>query len=584
VPASAYSGSYRRKLAGLRSGPPQLCAHCQRRRATTLDHDPPLGMHVHRPDTTCCRLIPSCEECNRRGGAMVANGTWRPTLSLAGLEPVPERDGLAAGHRRWRVPWLRDLRDVPADATWPRLMTVPHPAAVGSLGPEFIAAAEDRSGRPLRWWQRLVAVRLLEVDADERLVWDAAIVSTARQVGKSWLLRELCFWRMHQSERFGEPQDVLHTGKDLAICLEVQRPARLWAKARKGDYRVREANGQVEIERLQDGSRWMLRAKEGVYGYSVALGVVDEAWRVRASAVDEGLTPTMAEREQPQLLLFSTAHRKATALVLDRRRVALDQLETGDGELLIEWSAPQGSVPEDRQAWRLASPHWTPQRERLIAKAHEKMLAGEADDPDEPDPVESFRAQWLNQWPRRRAEPSGPTEPLLPDGAWGELATAAPDAVGPVWLAVEDDYGLGAAVAAVRRTADGRLELDGWLRGDWNSAIADVQALAGVLTVRRLLVGASLAANVPAGLRTITEPRTGAAVRPGLSLLRDLVMSGGVVHDVTTRDLDETLAVASVRETQSGLLLLSRGPTHLVRAAVWALQAAHRPAVVPAIR
>ena len=57
-----------------------------------------------------------------------------------------------------------------------------------------------------------------------------------------------------------EPQDVLHTGKDLAVCKEVQRPARVWAKARDGIYKVREVNGQESIQFLADGSRWMLRA------------------------------------------------------------------------------------------------------------------------------------------------------------------------------------------------------------------------------------------------------------------------------------------------------------------------------------
>src|SRR4029077_1492523 len=106
-----------------------------------------------------------------------------------------------------------------------------------------------------------------EVDAAGVLVWEAALVSTARQVGKSWLLRDLALWRIGQRDRFGEPQDVLHTGKDLGICKEVQRPARVWAKGQRDDYKVREANGEVEIERLADGSRWMLRAKEAVYGY-----------------------------------------------------------------------------------------------------------------------------------------------------------------------------------------------------------------------------------------------------------------------------------------------------------------------------
>ena len=64
-------------------------------------------------------------------------------------------------------------------------------------------------------------------------------------------------------------------------------------------------NGQEEIEVLADGSRWMLRAKEATYGYSVSCGAADEAWKVRESSIEEGLTPTMAERSQPQLLLVS---------------------------------------------------------------------------------------------------------------------------------------------------------------------------------------------------------------------------------------------------------------------------------------
>jgi hypothetical protein len=462
-------------------------------------------------------------------------------------------------------------------------MTVPHPAAVGSLGPELVAFAEARSGRPLRWWQQLVCARLLEVDADGRLVWEAAVLSTARQVGKSWLLRELALWRIHQGDRFGEPQDVLHTGKDLAVCKEVQRPARIWAKARTGIYRVREVNGQEEIELLADGSRWMLRAKEAVYGYSVSLGVVDEGWKVRASSVDEGLTPTMAEREQPQLVLTSTAHRKATALMLGRRLAALAVLEDCDGDLLIEWSAPRDAPVEDRDAWRLASPHWGPRRDRLISKRHDAMLAGEIEDPEEPDPEQSFRAQWLNQWPSKPADPGGPSEPLLAPGVWSGLTVVDLQATGPIWVALEDDYGLGAAVACCRRLDDGRLEVDGWLRGDWDSAILDVQALAVGHTIRRLLVGASLMDRVPAGLRAIADPRGSTETRTGLALLRDLAVNGQLAHDQTTVDLDSTLALATVKEGPAGLQLFAKGPTHLVRATVWAVAAAHRPAANPAV-
>lgn len=143
---------------------------------------------------------------------------------------------------------------------------------------------------------------------------------------------------------------------------------------------------------------------------------------------------------------------------------------------------------------------------------------------------------------------------------------------------------MGAAVGCVRRTDDDRLEVDGWLRGDWDSAVADVQRLAELHTVRRVLVGASMIDRVPSGLRAGAEARAGVATRAGLALFRDLALGGHLVHDVTTGELDETIAITVVREAPTGLFLLSKGPTHLVRAVVWALLAAHKPAVVPAIR
>ena len=565
--------------------PPTPCAHCGRRLANTLDHDPPLAMHVHRNGSGCCRLIPACDVCNKSGGAAVMLGTYRPDHAPVGVEAdlEAERDGLAAKDRRWRVPWLGDLLAVPDDATWPRLMTVPHPRAVDSLGWGFIEWCEDRTGRPLRWWQRLVAVRVLEVDAAGALVWEAWILSTARQVGKSWLLRELCLWRMHQGERFGEPQDVLHTGKDLSICKEVQRPARAWAKAKPLEYRVREVNGQEEIERLEDGSRWMLRAKEAVYGYSVGLAAADEAWKVRASSIDEGLVPTMVEREQAQLGLVSTAHRLATSLMLTRRTVALDQLETGAGDLLIEWSAPRQADLEDRQAWRVASPHWSPRRERMVAGRLEAAMSGHVDDVDEVDPVASFQAQWLNIWPQRLAAPTGATELLLPEGVWEGLTEDGVTSTGPLWVGVEDDYGLGAAVGAVGRAGDGRLEVGGWCCPDWDTAMANVAGLQENRGVRALMVGASLADRT-AGMTPRARPAGPAETRHGLALVRDLAAGSELVHDTDSLELDTAMIGAMVRVAPTGLMLAAKGSTHLVRAVTWAVAAAHRPAKVPAVR
>src|SRR5262245_24631144 len=105
---------------------------------------------------------PEHRRCNRAAPKI----RHRPWMPAAPVELEPERDGLSAIDPRWAVPWLERLRRVPRDAVWPRLMTVPHPNAVDSLGAEFIGFAEKRTGRSLRWWQRLVATRLLELDAE----------------------------------------------------------------------------------------------------------------------------------------------------------------------------------------------------------------------------------------------------------------------------------------------------------------------------------------------------------------------------------------------------------------------------------
>ena len=459
-------------------------------------------------------------------------------------------------------------------------MTVPHPRAVDSLGAEFAAWALERSGFPLRWWQRLVATRLLEVDEAGVLVWEAVVWSVARQLGKSWLLRELILWRIHQGGRFGERQNVVHTGKDLQVCQEIQDDAKPWARERPDLYKISSQNGKEAIEYLPDRSKWMLRAKESAYGLSVSVAAVDEAWKVRPETLDESVVPTMVARVQPQLWLVSTAHRLATQLMVKRRLLAMDQLETADGDLLIEWSAAATASVDDRDGWRAASPFWESQRERHIGRQLGAARAGEIVDDDETDPEQSFRAQWLNQWPRKVTLKSN-MEDLLPEGLWEGLAEPGLVSDGPVIVAMEDDYGRGAAIGACARLDDGRIEVDGRRFDSWDSAVAWVERLHMVRPVVELYVGASLLDRVPRDGSFAPRPVGMTEARAGLAVFRDLAASGMLVHDKAT-ELSEGFAQTQVRESPSGLVI-AKGPAHLVKAVVWAVAAAHRPARVPAI-
>ena len=152
-----------------------------------------------------------------------------------------------------------------------------------------------------------------------------------------------------------------------------------------------------------------------------------------------------------------------------------------------------------------------------------------------------------------------------------------------MFVALEDDYGLGAAVGAAVRLPDGRIEVDGWLRGDWDSAVVDLERIADARPVRRLLVGASLLDRLPPGMRGQATACTTAQTKAGLALLRDLALGGLLTHDTAATELDAAVEIATVKESPGGLYLVQKGPTHLIRAVVWALVAAHRPAPVPAV-
>lgn len=582
---SPYGPSYERARARMVGRPCELRLVCAGAPATSADHVPPLSRHRHVEGSGCCRLRPACAACQQRQAVTLANETQRGRASVVDdLVELVEPDGFPVDDPVWDVPWLDDLRDVPADAVWPRLMTAPHPDAVGSLGVEFEWWCRTHRGVDLRWWQRLVARRLLEVDAEGRLVWLVLILSLARQLGKSWLLWLILSWRLHQGDRFGVAQRLLHMSIQMAQVRDVMAREIAAAKLHPELYDTLDNNNDTSVEWVADGSKWVrvVRGTQragGAYGQSgVSVGVVDEAWSIPATAVDDGLEPTIVEGVEPWLILTSTAHRLATSLMIDRRAGALDDLAGAtDPVLLVEWSTPRHFALDDVEGWRLASPSWTPQREQLIRMRVQRALSGYAsEDPDEPDPVESVRAQWLNQWPAKVAV-RGKVALLVEVDRWAGMAAPA----GPprrVWVAVADNFGRGAGVVAVADVGDGLLEVDGWTCPDRESALAEARQVVEVLGVPgQVIVEATLASAAPRA--TAATP---AETRFGLPLLRELVESGRLVHDATP-ELDQQIGECRVKPVSGGLALATLARSDLVRAAALAARAAVMYRPTPAI-
>lgn len=571
--APDYGGAYRtQRLELLADGP--TCVHCGLRRATRADHQPPLSMHVHAPGSGCCTLVPSCLACEQRQAGLLG-GSPRPKSPDLADEPL----GFAVDDAVWDVPWLDVLRDVPGDACWPRLMTAPHPRAVGSIGGEFVGWVQVEVGIVLRWWQVLFAVRLLEVDDRGELVWTTALLTLARQCGKSLVVYCLCEWRSEQATRFGEPQLVLHTADSLEHAKAVWNKAHRRAQAH--DWGLRRAAGEYEIDK-GDGV-WLVRSQAGAVGYTASLAVGDECHAIKPVTIDERLGPTTVEAAQSQLLLVSTAARECTELFPRRRAGALARLGDPDDELLVEWSAPRGASVVDETAARQGSPHWHRRRAAKIRGEAERAAPYESQ-PHPHDLVVGVRTQWFNEWPAERV--AGKGEPLVDAERWA--STVCPDdSDGPLWVGVEDHRGQGAAVAVCGHLPDQRFVLGGRLC----DSRSDAYDLAAEVCLSRrgstLVVGASLAADVEVlAIQAAAVCKAGVAeTGPALSLLRDLLTTGRVVHDDVSPELDDQALACRVTVATSGVLgLVAGGRSDLLRAAVWALRvAATKVVLAPAI-
>jgi hypothetical protein len=411
----------------------------------------------------------------------------------------------------------------------------------------------------LRWWQRLVLLRMLEHDAQGDLLWTYVINSTPRRAGKSVLVRALALFRMAHPDLFGEQQTVLFTGKDLPICKEIHSSAWTWAATR--GWKVSRGMGIEAIE-APDGSRWLVRSQGGVYGYPAGLALCDEAWKVPDAVIREGLQPSLMERANPQMLITSTAHTRATALMRRRIAQARSQLDDPSDTLLLLWAAPGDADPSDPAAWRDASPHWDAGRATLTADAWRDVLSGEAvPDPDEPDLLEGFRAQYLNVWPDMSVNRA---TGLVDDQVWQAARTPGTGAVAGV--GVEAERGQAPVVAVVRRDGRGRLVV-GVVQA---ASVADAGRIAGELGVPPQ-VGASLLHDpVWAELEGVKCQGT---ARDLGGVFRQLVADGVLFHD------GGALLDRMVRQWDDR----PGGRADAVKATVWAVKAARTQAETPAV-
>lgn len=494
-----------------------------------------------------------------------------PNTHTGPQDAAPGREGLTWPELCRDAPeWLEPYLEVPGDAAPPLWVSSVHPEAVGSYGPaaiEWMEATVVERGQPLRlrWWQRLAIVLQLQHRADGTLCWRVILESGPRRIGKSVRLRAMALWRLQHGPIMFEPEQlVLHTGKDLAIVREVMRKAWAWADPRE-EWDCKRGMTEPEVSYL-GVNRWVARSKDSTTGYDACLALCDEAWDVPPAAIDDDLEPTMLERESPQLVLTSTAHRRATSLM--RGRIT-DALAVDDGEtMLLVWCARPGADPGAESTWRASSPHWSEDRRKMMASKYAKAVAGETDpEADDPDPMQGFLAQYLNRWTFRKALVRRGSV-AVGEQAWLDLLEEIPDGV-PAAAAVESWFEAGVSLALAYRLGE-RVVVTTSAHPDLAAAITAAKASGHR---GRLTVGASLLGD-PA-LKGVGTRKGEGRVLAAVQELQRLVAEDVVRHDGGDHLTSQVLDLRTLPSTD-GPRMASSGRADAVKAAVWAIDSARK--------
>ena len=258
---------------------------------------------------------------------------------------------------------------VPRRFTPPLVTGAPGPCGCGcaltaatSDGFEFVNWC-DEIGHPLRPFQRLAAIHGLERLPDGRPRFRILLLLISRQNGKTTLPKLLAAWWQF---RKGVPL-ILGTSTKLEYAKEA------WSASRKLVAQTKSLDalhapgrkwyllGNNEcVSWSLEGSRYKIAAsnEEGGRSLTVDRGIADELRQHDSYAAWDALEPACSPWDA-QLWALSNAGSDRSVVLNDLHESALEYIATGVGDRrlgLFEWSAPEGSDPEDVDALLQANP------------------------------------------------------------------------------------------------------------------------------------------------------------------------------------------------------------------------------------
>jgi hypothetical protein len=228
-------------------------------------------------------------------------------------------------------------------------------------------------------WQRDLNCCILAKTRAGLFAADTVLLSIPRQVGKTFDVGGVVF----ADSIINPGTTTVWTAHRFKVARESFNEMRAWAKspllAPHIDYDEITTAAGNECIPFRNGSRIVFAARErgAIRGFTkVRRLVLDEAQILTDHALSD-LVPTMNQARNPQIILMCTPPKPSDpGEVVTRLR---DEALSGEsaGVLYVEMSAPRGSSPDDRQAWRKANPSYPRRTPAKAVLRMRKLLSAE---------------------------------------------------------------------------------------------------------------------------------------------------------------------------------------------------------------
>jgi len=474
----------------------------------------------------------------------------------------------------------------------PRWQTPLPASVVGSWGPLVAETARLELGIQLDRWQRRALNRALAYDAAGRLVHRLYLISTARQNGKTALVRALIVWYLtsRRTPEWAMALGLAHDRKQAAlpyraVLADLEPIARRVGPLSRGGLALTRYLGirSAMYGRHREYHTGSREARDAIRGESVDLGLFDEVRTQRDFDTWAALEPTTTARPDPLIVAISTAGSDRSVLLrswFDRglRIIAGAEPPAGFG---MTWYAPPDDADTDSPAtWRLANPSIADGRMDPARILEARSSLG---------PL-AFRSERLNLWTEAIDE-------WLPAGLWQRLEGPQPARTGarvvlgieaaPSWrrltvtVVLMDAAGLYLAVAG---------ELDASRTASVTIAPAELVALVAELVAAwrpESIAYSKAAASGPhieayadaAGVRAV--PLGSRELRSASAMLRAELIGGRITHAADPLLAQQVRAARPSADIESGDWYLSvresAGDIDAIRAAAWATWAILAP-------